>query len=71
MPRIRTKCGHFRVRYVRSSGFMPDGIQIGAMTQWILSCPNTAVQKAILFGACGGAFAAAMRSWLSLDKNVE
>jgi len=48
--------------------FLPDQLQFGAVVQWILGCPNTAVQKAVLFGACGGAFAAAMRDWLSLGK---
>ena len=49
--------------------FLPDQMQFGVVAQWILGCPNTAVQKAVLFGACGGAFAAAMRNWLSLGKS--
>lgn len=49
--------------------FLPDVLQFGSVAQWIISGPNTAVQKAVLFGACGGAFAAAMRNWLSLGKS--
>ena len=51
--------------------FLPAPLQFGTVTQWILGCPNTAVQKAVLFGACGGAFAAAMRNWLSLGKSAD
>jgi hypothetical protein len=51
--------------------FFPSWLQIGSVAQWILSTPNTAVQKAVLFGACGGAFAAAMRNWLSIGKRGE
>jgi hypothetical protein len=47
---------------------LPNGLRIGTMAQWILSTPNTAVQKAVLFGVCGGAFVAAMRQWLSMGK---
>lgn len=53
------------------NNLLPDSLQIGAAAQWILTTPNTAVQKAVLFGACGGAFAAAMRNWLSLEKGGE
>lgn len=53
------------------NGLLPAPLQVGAAAQWILTVPNTAVQKAVLFGACGGAFAAAMRSWLSLEKGAE
>ncbi len=51
--------------------FFPTWAQIGSVGQWILSTPNTAVQKAVLFGASGGAFAAAMRNWLSIGKAGE
>ncbi|MFC1600971.1 hypothetical protein ACFL34_01310 [Candidatus Sumerlaeota bacterium] len=50
---------------------LPDWLQLGIMSQWILTCPNTAVQKAVVFGACGGAFVAAMRNWLSLGQREE
>jgi hypothetical protein len=53
------------------SQFMPVGLKLDGITQWILGTPNTAVQKAVLFGACGGAFTAAMRNWLSLGKSGE
>ena len=53
------------------NSLLPSSLQIGAVAQWILTVPNTAVQKAVLFGACGGAFAAAMRNWLSLEKGGE
>ena len=53
------------------NSLLPDSLQIGAAAQWILTTPNTAVQKAVLFGACGGAFAAAMRNWLSLERGGE
>jgi hypothetical protein len=53
------------------NGLLPSSLQVGAAAQWVLSVPNTAVQKAVLFGACGGAFAAAMRNWLSLERSSE
>jgi hypothetical protein len=46
-------------------------LQVGNVAQWILSTPNTAVQKAVIFGACGGAFAAGLRNWLSLERSME
>jgi hypothetical protein len=46
-------------------------LQVGNIAQWILSTPNTAVQKAVIFGACGGAFAAGVRNWLSLERSME
>ena len=46
-------------------------LQVGNVAQWILSTPNTAVQKAVIFGACGGAFAAGVRNWLSLERSME
>jgi hypothetical protein len=46
-------------------------LQVGNVAQWILSTPNTAVQKAVIFGACGGAFAAGIRNWLSLERSME
>jgi len=46
-------------------------LHVGNVAQWILSTPNTAVQKAVIFGACGGAFAAGVRNWLSLERSME
>ena len=51
--------------------FLPQMLKVNTMTQWILGCPNTAVQKAVLFGTCGGAFVAAMRNWLSIGKGEQ
>jgi hypothetical protein len=53
------------------SQHLPNWLATGPLTQWILNCPNTAVQKAILFGACGGAFVAAVRNWLSMGGTAE
>lgn len=53
------------------SQHLPGWLATGPLTQWILNCPNTAVQKAVLFGACGGAFVAAVRNWLSLGGSSE
>lgn len=52
------------------SRFMPEGYGIASIGNWIREIPNTAVQKAVVFGACGGAFTAAVRNWLSLGKGV-
>ena len=48
---------------------LPGFLKVGTISQWILSTPNTAVQKAVLFGTCGGAFVAAMRQWLCIGKD--
>jgi hypothetical protein len=53
-----------------SSG-MPRALTLDAWTQWILSVPNAGVQRGVVIGACGGAFAAGMRQWLSLGKQAE
>jgi hypothetical protein len=50
---------------------LPNWFAIGPITQWILNGPNAAVQKAVLFGAAGGAFVAAVRNWLSLGGTSE
>ncbi len=52
------------------SQFMPKNYGIASIGNWIREIPNTAVQKAVVFGACGGAFTAAVRNWLSLGKGV-
>ena len=45
---------------------LPEPVQLPSVAQWILTVPNTAVQRAVLLGACGGAFAAAVRQWLGV-----
>jgi hypothetical protein len=47
---------------------LPDALQLRSIAQWILLVPNTAVQRAVLIGACGGAFAAGMRQWLGIGR---
>lgn len=47
---------------------LPDSLQLRNWAQWILAVPNAAVQRAVLIGACGGAFAAGMRHWLGLGE---
>jgi hypothetical protein len=47
---------------------LPDALQLRSMAQWVLLVPNTAVQRAVLIGACGGAFAAGMRQWLGIGR---
>jgi hypothetical protein len=50
---------------------LPRALTLDAWTQWILSVPNAGVQRGVVIGACGGAFAAGMRQWLSLGKQAE
>jgi len=45
---------------------LPEALQLRAWTQWILMVPNTAVHRAVLLGACAGAFAAGLRQWLGI-----
>ncbi|MBM4035753.1 MAG: hypothetical protein FJ291_28775 [Planctomycetes bacterium] len=47
---------------------LPDALQLRSLAQWILMVPNTSVQRAVLIGACGGAFAAGMRQWLGIGR---
>lgn len=47
---------------------LPEPLQLPSVAQWILAVPNSAVQRAVLLGACGGAFAAGVRQWLSIGK---
>lgn len=49
---------------------LPTWLQLPTVTQWILGVPNTAVQRAVMIGACGGAFAAGFRQWLGLGKRT-
>lgn len=50
---------------------LPDWLQLRSWALWILQTPNTAVQRAVVIGACGGAFAAAVRHWLGLGTRTE
>ena len=47
---------------------LPEPLQLPSVAQWVLAVPNAAVQRAVLLGACGGAFAAGIRQWLSIGK---
>jgi hypothetical protein len=49
---------------------LPRALSLDAWTQWILAVPNAGVQRGVVIGACGGAFAAGMRQWLSLGKQA-
>lgn len=49
---------------------LPEPLQLPAVAQWVLTVPNTAVQRAVLLGACGGAFAAALRQWLGVGAKT-
>lgn len=49
---------------------LPKSLQLASVAQWILGVPNTAVQRAVMIGACGGAFAAGFRQWLGLGKGA-
>jgi len=49
----------------------PEWLRFSTWTQWILKYPNAAVQRAVLFGACGGAFATGLRHWLGLGAPTE
>jgi hypothetical protein len=50
---------------------LPEWMQLPVLAGWILSTPNTAVQRAVVFGTCAGAFAAGMRHWLSIGAKPE
>lgn len=45
---------------------LPDALQLRSWAQWIIMVPNAAVQRAVLIGACGGAFATGLRHWLGI-----
>ncbi len=49
---------------------LPTEWQLRSWAQWILACPNIGVQRAVLIGASGGAFAAGMRHWLGLGRRA-
>jgi len=50
---------------------LPEGYRLRDWAQWILLYPNTAVQRAVLIGACAGALATGLRHWLGLGTRVE
>ena len=50
---------------------MPEPLQLPTWAQWILLVPNTSVQRAVLIGACGGAFATGLRHWLGIGTRME
>ena len=52
------------------TGGLPTSMQLSTSTAWLLGVPNTAVQRAVLMGAVGGAFAAGLRHWLGLGKTA-
>jgi len=45
---------------------LPEWLHLKTWAQWVMDVPNNAVQRAVLIGACGGAFAAGLRHWLGL-----
>ncbi|MHB0913369.1 MAG: hypothetical protein ACYC2Y_07980 [Armatimonadota bacterium] len=45
-----------------------SNLRLENITHWILSEPNMAAQRAIAFGLEVGAFAMALRTWLSLER---
>jgi hypothetical protein len=47
---------------------LPEWLRFSSWAQWILKYPNAGVQRAVLFGACGGAFATGLRHWLGLGS---
>ncbi len=49
---------------------LPTEWQFRSWAQWILNCPNNGVQRAVMIGAAGGAFAAGMRHWLGLGRRT-
>jgi hypothetical protein len=50
---------------------LPRALTLDAWTQWILAVPNAGVQRGVVIGACGGAFAAGLRQWLGLGRKAE
>jgi hypothetical protein len=50
--------------------WLPESLQLRAGAQWILAVPNAGVQRAVLIGACGGAFAAGFRHWLGIGAKA-
>ncbi len=53
------------------TGALPEGFRLRAWAQWLLMYPNTAVQRAVLIGACTGALATGLRYWLGIGTRME
>jgi hypothetical protein len=51
-----------------ASGFA--WLRIENVTNWLLTNPNTAATRGILFGAVTGGFALSLRVWLSLERGT-
>ena len=49
----------------------PVYLRLGEWSQWLLSVPNIAVQRAVMIGAVGGAFVAGLRHWLGIGGALE
>ena len=49
----------------------PAALQLPVWQNWLLDTPNAAVQRAVVIGTFAGAFAAAMRFWLSLGRKPQ
>ncbi|MHC4505865.1 MAG: hypothetical protein ACYTFI_21395, partial [Planctomycetota bacterium] len=50
---------------------LAEPLRFRSITEWILTVPNVGVQRAVVIGACGGAFAAGIRMWLGLGVKAE
>ena len=50
---------------------LPEAFHLRTAATWVFMVPNNAVQRAVIMGAAGGAFAASLRHWLSLGKAGE
>jgi hypothetical protein len=44
----------------------PDALKLSTWTEWLMTTPNAAVQRAVLIGTFAGAFAASLRYWLGI-----
>ncbi len=47
---------------------LPAWLQLPVWQNWLMDTPNAAVQRAVVLGTFAGAFAAALRFWLSLGR---
>ncbi|MDO8683447.1 MAG: hypothetical protein Q7N50_08200 [Armatimonadota bacterium] len=59
--------GIFITSWLPETGFWSH-FRIESITQWILTIPNAAAQRAIAFGIAVGALAMSIRIWLSLER---
>lgn len=53
------------------TGALPEYLRPNTWAQWVLDVPNVAVQRAVAFGVCAGAFAVGARYWLSIGTRQE